>query len=85
VRLKLIDGKGQVHECEPSDDLFKAAIGGIGTLGIITEVVVQGIPRFNVEQKVEMRPLSHVKENLNQLLRANHHFSLYLFPFVEEC
>ena len=85
VGLKLIDGKGEIHECQPSDDLFKAAIGGTGAVGIITEVVVQGVPRFNVEQKVEMRPLSYVKENLNQLLRANHHFSLYLFPFVEEC
>jgi FAD/FMN-containing dehydrogenase len=28
VRLKLVDGKGDVHECEPSGDLFKAAIGG---------------------------------------------------------
>src|ERR671921_1271540 len=25
VSLKLIDGRGQVHECEPSDALFKAA------------------------------------------------------------
>jgi len=85
VNLKLIDGRGQIHKCEPSDDLFKAAIGGIGAVGIITEVVVQGVPRFNVEQKVEMRPVSYVKENLDQLLRANHHFSLYLFPFMDEC
>ena len=35
VRLKLIDGKGEIHECEPSDDLFKAATGGIGAVGII--------------------------------------------------
>jgi len=34
VRLKLIDGRGEIHECEPSDDLFKAAIGGIGAVGI---------------------------------------------------
>src|SRR5215218_2780093 len=33
VRLKLIDGRGEIHECEPSDDLFKAAIGGIGAVG----------------------------------------------------
>jgi L-gulono-1,4-lactone dehydrogenase len=85
VSLKLIDGRGQIHECEPSDDLFKAAIGGIGAVGIITEVVVQGVPRFNVEQKVEMQPISYVKENLDKLLRANHHFSLYLFPFASRC
>lgn len=83
--LKLVDGRGKIYECQPSDDLFKAAIGGIGAVGIITEVVVQGVPRFNVEQRVEMRPLSYVKENLDQLLRANDHFSLYLFPFMDEC
>ena len=85
VSLKLVDGRGEIHECQPSDDLFKAAIGGIGAVGIITEVVVQGVPRFNVEQRVEMRPLSYVKENLDQLLRANDHFSLYLFPFMDVC
>lgn len=85
VGLRLIDGRGRIHECQPSDDLFQAAIGGIGCVGIITEVLVQGVPRFNIEQKVEMRPISYVRENLDQLLRANHHFSLYLFPFMDVC
>src|ERR687893_2127221 len=53
VSLKLIDGRGEIHECRPSDDLFKAAIGGVGAVGIITEGVVQGVPRFNVQQKFE--------------------------------
>ena len=92
VNLKLIDGRGQIHECEPSDDLFKAAIGGIGAVGIITEVVVQGVPRFNVEQKVEMRDISFDEKNeydFNEFLRDglinNDHFSLYLFPFASRC
>ena len=41
VRLKLVDGKGEVHECGPADDLFEAAIGGVGAVGVISEVVVQ--------------------------------------------
>jgi len=83
--LSLIDGQGEKHECLPSDDLFKAAIGGIGAVGIITEVVVQGVPRFNIEQKIEMLPLENVKKNLDELLGANHHLSLYLFPFMDIC
>jgi FAD/FMN-containing dehydrogenase len=83
--LSLIDGKGGKHKCLPSDDLFKAAIGGIGAVGIITEVVVQGVPRFNIEQKVEMLPREYVERNLDQLLEANHHLSLYLFPFMDVC
>ncbi len=85
VSLKLVDGRGDVHECRPSDDLFKAAIGGIGTLGIITEVVVQGVDRFNVEQRVQVSDIPFVKKNLDRLLRENDHFSLYLFPFSERC
>jgi FAD/FMN-containing dehydrogenase len=85
ARLSLIDGKGEKHECFPSDDLFKAAIGGIGAVGIITEVVVQGVPRFNIEQKVEMLPMCDVETNLERLLDVNDHLSLYLFPFMDVC
>jgi FAD/FMN-containing dehydrogenase len=84
-RLKLIDGKGEVHVCGPSDDLFKAAIGGVGAVGIITEVVVQGVERFTVEQRVQTANLSFVKQNLAQLLEDNDHLSLYLFPFTDKC
>jgi hypothetical protein len=85
VRLKLIDGRGEIIECGPADDLFRAAIGGIGAVGIILEVVVQGVDRFNVEQKTEISDLSFVEDNLERLLKENDHFSLYLFPFTTKC
>jgi len=85
VRLKIVDGKGEIHECEPPDDLFKAAVGGIGAIGIITEVVIQGVERFNVEQKVEISDVSSVENYLDRLLQENDHFSLYLFPFADLC
>lgn len=85
VSLKLIDGKGDIIQCRPSDDLFKAAVGGIGAVGIITEVVVQGVDRFNVRQEVEIKDLAYVENNLDRLLQENEHFSLYLFPFTDKC
>jgi len=85
VRLKIVDGKGEIHECEPPDDLFKAAVGGIGAIGIITEVVIQGVERFNVEQKVEISDVFSVENYLDRLLQENDHFSLYLFPFADLC
>lgn len=83
--IKLIDGKGVVHECTPEDDLFRAAIGGIGAPGIITEVVVQAVERFNVEQKVEMSTQPFVERNFDELFEKNEHMSLYLFPFTDKC
>jgi FAD/FMN-containing dehydrogenase len=85
VSLKLIDGNGNIIECRPPDDVFKAAIGGIGALGIITEVVVQGVDRFNVRQEVAIKDFSDVAEHLDRLLEENDHFSLYLFPFTDKC
>jgi hypothetical protein len=85
VRLRLVDGNGEIHECEPTDDLFKAAIGGIGAVGIITEVVVQGVDRFNVEQRIQTADLASVETNLDRLLQNNEHLSLYLFPFTDKC
>jgi hypothetical protein len=85
VSLRLVDGRGVVHECGPSDDLFRAAIGGVGAVGDITEVVVRAVPRFNVEQKVEISTLPLVEQNLEALLRAHEHLSLYLFPFTDKC
>ncbi len=85
VSLKLINGKGEILECQPSDALFKAAIGGAGAVGIIVEVVVQGVDRFNVEQKFWRTDLSFVQRNFDRLLQENDHFSLYLFPFTDKC
>jgi len=85
VSLKLVDGNGVVHECQPADDLFKTAIGGIGAPGIVSEVVVQAVDRFNVEQKVELSNLSLVRDNFDYLFEKNEHMSLYLFPFTDKC
>ncbi|MEK6279816.1 MAG: D-arabinono-1,4-lactone oxidase [Acidobacteriota bacterium] len=85
VSLRIIDGRGDIHECGSTEDLFKAAIGGVGAVGIISEVVVQGVDRFNVEQRFELAELSFVEANFERLLRENEHFSLYLFPFTTKC
>lgn len=84
-RLKIIDGTGAIHECVPADDLFRAAIGGIGAVGIISEVTVRTVPKFNVEQKFELLDCDIVRKNLDAMLEDNHHLSLYIFPFATVC
>jgi hypothetical protein len=85
VRLKLLDGNGDLIMCEPGDDLFKAAVGGLGAVGIILEVTVQAVPRFNIDQRVDICDLQEVRRSLDTLVATNDHFSLYLFPFTDQC
>lgn len=84
VGLKIIDGKGEIHECAPGDDLFRAAIGGIGAVGIISEVTVETVDRFNAEQKFELVDRNYVRNNLDTMLEDNKHLSLYIFPFADK-
>jgi hypothetical protein len=83
--IKLIDGNGDVHVCKPEDALFKAAIGGIGAVGVITEVVLRAVPRFNLQQRVQMSTRNYVRQNFQKLFNQNRHLSLYLYPFTDTC
>jgi hypothetical protein len=83
--LKVIDGQGIPHTVGPADDLFKAVVGGVGAAGVISEVTVHAVKRFNVEQKFEISDLDYVENTLDYLLDNNDHFSLYLFPFTKKC
>ncbi len=85
VSLRVIDGKGNVHTCLPEDDLFQAVIGGVGAAGVISEVTVQAVDHFHVDQRFEVSDLDFVEANLDRLLAKHDHLSLYLFPFTRKC
>ena len=85
TKLKIVDGTGAVFECEPTDDRFKAAIGGVGAIGLIIEVTVKAVPRFNVRQIFRIVPLAKVQENFELLMAEYRHLSLYIFPFTSKC
>lgn len=83
--IRLIDGNGDIHELNPEDELFKAAIGGIGSVGIISEVTVNARGKYNVEQKVEISDIEAVEEDFEKLFESNEHLSFYFFPFTDVC
>ncbi|HEX8722243.1 MAG TPA: D-arabinono-1,4-lactone oxidase [Pyrinomonadaceae bacterium] len=85
VSIRLVDGRGEVHVLRPEDELFRAAIGGVGGVGVITEVVLRAVPRFNIEQRVQISTRDHVRDNFDRLFSENKHFSLYLYPFTKTC
>ncbi|MFL6254497.1 MAG: D-arabinono-1,4-lactone oxidase [Pyrinomonadaceae bacterium] len=85
VSLRVIDAEGNVRDCVPGEDLFRAAIGGVGAAGIISQVTVQAVERYNIEQKVAMSTQDYVRANLDQLIETNDHVSFYLYPFTRKC
>ncbi|MGI9595525.1 MAG: D-arabinono-1,4-lactone oxidase, partial [Acidimicrobiales bacterium] len=83
ISMRLIDGTGVVHEVGPDDELFQAAVGGIGSVGVITQVTVQCVEAFNLRQTASVETRQWAEENLDRLLTDNDHVSFYAYPFTD--
>lgn len=83
ISLRLIDGTGTIHEVGPGDDLFKAAVGGVGSVGVITQVTVQCVESFNLLQESWVESREWAEANLERLLAENDHVSFYAYPFTD--
>lgn len=83
ISLRLVDGVGVVHDLEPTDDLFRAAVGGLGSVGIITQVTVQCVEAFRLRQSSKVESRQWAEENLDRLLAEHDHLSFYAYPFTD--
>lgn len=81
--LRIVDGTGTVHDVTPADDLFRAAVGGIGAVGVITQVTVQCVDAFDVRTTSTVETRRWAEQNLDLLLETHDHVSFYLYPFTD--
>lgn len=84
VGLRVIDGHGSAHDVWETDPLFGAAIGGIGAVGVITEVSLRCVAGFNLHQRSLNLPVADVRRDWQSLLADHDHMSLYVFPFASQ-
>ena len=83
VGLRIVDGQGEVHDVGPEDDLFRAAIGGIGAVGIIVEVTLRCVAAFHILQQTRRMTREQAEAELDRLLAEHDHASFYVFPFAK--
>jgi len=81
--MRIVDGTGSVHAVTPDDELFKAAVGGIGAVGVITQVSLKCEAAFNLRQASWVETRGWARRELDRLLDANDHVSFYVYPFTQ--
>lgn len=81
--LRVVDGLGEAHDVTPGDDLFRAALGGIGAVGLITEVTIQCVDAFRIRQRSERWTREKAQAELDDLMTEHDHVSFYVFPFAD--
>ncbi len=75
--LRVIAHDGTARDLRPGDPLFHAVIGGLGTCGVVAEVELQAVPAFNLEKTTQMMDRAATEDELEALLQAYDHVSVY--------
>jgi L-gulonolactone oxidase len=81
VRLRLVTAAGEVVELRDGDELAAGRVS-LGALGAISAVTLRCVPAFTIHRVDEPRPLDDVLARFDELVDANDHFELFVFPYT---
>ena len=79
--LTLVDGSGEVHRIEGPD--VAGHVVGLGALGVVTEVTLQCVDAFALEDVEAAEPLDTVLAQWRQRITEHDHFEFYWFPHTD--
>ncbi len=83
VALKLVNGVGELVELKAGDDDFTAAAVSLGCMGIITEVTLQCIDLYHVEEVATPVLFEDMASNLLTWAKGAQHPKVWWFPHTK--
>ncbi|KAG9292380.1 hypothetical protein G9A89_015250 [Geosiphon pyriformis] len=87
IELTLILSSGARLNCSQNSnpDIFKAALCGVGSLGIITRITIQCEPRFRLEAIQKPVKLNEILDDLDNIVHSAEHVRFWWFPHTDDC
>ncbi|KAK4525760.1 hypothetical protein GAYE_SCF16G3669 [Galdieria yellowstonensis] len=87
LELELFTASGKRLLCSETEhpDIFKAALCGLGCLGIILRVKIQCEKAFRLYAVQQPYSLDQVLEHLDDWLRSSEHWRFWWFPHTDRC
>ena len=81
VGVRLVDGRGELHEITAGDEL-RAARVSLGALGAISAVTLRCVPAFTIHRVDEPCELDEVLPRLDQHVDAHDHWEAFVMPYT---
>ncbi len=85
VRMVLASGEILVCSAEIEPEIFKAAQLGLGTLGVLIEIVLQLVPAYRLHQRTWVASFEATMAQLEHQVQVNDHFEFFWLPGYDSC
>lgn len=81
--FRLMMPDGSVVTCSESEraDLYQAARLSLGLVGVATQIEIDVLPAYHLEERVESHPLAEIEARWEELAAANRHVEFFVFPY----
>lgn len=63
-----------------NEEMLRAAQVSVGSLGVFTELVVQAVPAYHLDEWIGLLPVEEVLERWDELRDGHRHFSFFWLP-----
>lgn len=80
-RLVLADGRIVICSPDEAPDLFEAQRVSLGMLGVATQIQIDVLPAYHLEERLESMSLDAVEQRWEELAAANRHVEFFVFPY----
>jgi len=77
------NGEVQVIDSEQDRELFNTAIVSLGALGIITEMTLKAVPRYQLHERSGLMDFDVVCDNVLDWIKEHDHLKMWWFPHTD--
>ena len=85
-RFKLVTANGEVVDIDRHTDSerFSTALISLGSLGIITEMTIDIVPKFQLHERSGIMDFEEVCDNILEWVKEENHIKMWWFPHTEK-
>jgi FAD/FMN-containing dehydrogenase len=84
--FKLVKADGEILELDKTKDseVFKTSLVSLGSLGIITEMTINIVPKFQLHERSGLMDFEEVCDNILDWLKKENHIKMWWFAHTDK-
>jgi FAD/FMN-containing dehydrogenase len=84
--FKLVKADGEILELDKTKDseVFKTSLVSLGSLGIITEMTINIVPKFQLHERSGLMDFAEVCDNILDWLKKENHIKMWWFAHTDK-